>query len=436
MLAYYSSGTTRDFMHANGTYGWTVEMSGSAFWPASSEIIPINSLNLFMMKYITWAAGAYPKMQYFKVAGKGAASKNDTLQLNIGVRNKGLGLTSKNVVVELTTTYANATPIISSANYDSIQIKQIKVNTINPFKFKISSSAVIGDSAKFICTVKQEGVVASRDTFFVTIGNIQTFFSDNAESGTGNWTKSGSGILWDTTYITSWTGSKCFADSRWGNSESSTSIYFLLNTSINLTGKTNPKIEYAAKWATETGYDYARIQVSSDNGSTWTNMAGRYTKTLSSAPSYVGMKGWVYEQVSLSAYIGKTIKIRFYYYTDNGTPGDGFYFDDFRVVDYRETAVGITSGGNEIPKHFALYQNYPNPFNPVTKIGFDLPENSLVKLSLYDILGRQVSVLISENLSAGKYEYEYNATNLSSGAYFYKIETSKFSDVKRMIINK
>jgi hypothetical protein len=436
MLQYYSSGTTRDFMHANGTYGWTVEMSGSAFWPATTEIIPLNSLNLPMMKYITWVAGAYPKMQYFTVAGKGAASKNDTLQLNVGVRNKGLGLTAKNVVVELTTTYANATSLVSSVSYDSIQVKQVKVNTSTPFKFKISSSATIGDSVKFICTIKQENVVTSQDTFFVTIGNIETLFSDNAESGTGNWTKSGTGTLWDTTFITSWTGLKCFADSRWGNSVNSTAIYFLLNTSINLTGKVNPKIEYAAKWATETGYDYARIQVSSNGGSTWTNLTGRYTKTLSSNPSYVGMKGWVYEQVSLSAYIGQTIKIRFYYYTDSGTPGDGFYFDDFRVVDYRETVSGISSSSSEIPKHFALYQNYPNPFNPVTKIAFDLPENSLVKLSLYDVLGRQVSILVNENLSAGKYEYECNATNLSSGAYFYKIETAKYSGVKRMIISK
>jgi carboxypeptidase T len=436
MLQYYSSGTTRDYMHVTGTYGWTVEMSGSDFWPASSEIVPLNSLNLPMMKYISWVSGGYPKMQYFTVAGKGAASKNDTLQLKIALRNKGVSQTSKTVVVEVNTTYANATPLVSSVSYDSIQVKQIKENTNTPFKFKISNSAVVGDNAMFVCTVKQEGVVASRDTFYVTIGNIETLFSDNAESGKGNWTFSGTGKQWDTTYMTFWKGSRCFCDSKAGNSSNSTTNYFTLNNSINLSGKINPKIEFAAKWACEPGFDYARIQVSSDGGTVWTSMNGRYSKILSSQPSYRDLNYWVYEQISLSTYINKTIKIRFMYYSNSGTPGDGFYFDDFRVVDYRLTSIGVSQLGTEVPNKFALHQNYPNPFNPVTKINFDLPQNTVVKLSLYDILGREVSVLVNENLSAGKYTYEFNATNLSSGAYFYKLETSNFSDVKRMIISK
>jgi carboxypeptidase T len=436
MLAYYSSGTTRDYMHVTGTYAWTVEISGSDFWPASSEIIPLNNLNLPMMKYISWIGGAYPKMQNFTVAGKGAVSKNDTLQLKIAVRNKGISQTSKNVVVEVTTNYANATPMVTSVNYDSIQVKQIKENASNPFKFKISNSAVIGDNMQFICTVKQEGIVASKDTIYITVGNIQTLFYDNAENGIGNWTRSGNGKQWDTTYMTYWKGSKCFCDSRGGNSSNSTANYFTLNSSINLTGKSNPRIEFAAKWATEPGFDYARIQVSSNGGTNWTTMTGRYTKTVSSQQSYSYLSYWIYEQINLNSYIGKTIKIRFYYYTDNGTPGDGFYFDEFRVVDYNANPAGITSTSTEIPNNYALFQNYPNPFNPVTKINFDLPRNSFVKLSLFDILGREVSLLVNENLSAGKYSYELNATNLSSGAYFYKLETGKFSDVKRMIVSK
>lgn len=441
MLDYYSSGTTRDFMHVTGTYGWTVEISGSDFWPLSSEIIPLNNLNLPMMKYISWVAGAYPKMQNFTVAGKGSVYKNDTLQLKIAVRNKGISQTSKNVVVELSSTYANATSLVSSVNYDSIQVKQIKENTNTPFKFKISNSANIGDNMQIVCTIKQEGVVASKDTFYVTIGYIETLFSDNAENGIGNWTRSGNGKQWDTTYISFWKGAKCFTDSRWGNSSNSTTNYFALTNSINLTGKTNPRIEYAAKWATETGYDYARIQVSSNGGTSWVNLPGRYTKTLSSQPSYHGMSYWVYEQINLNAYIGQTIKIRFNYYTDSGVPGDGFYFDDFRVVDYRVTQMGITSYGTELPDRFALYQNYPNPFNPVTKINFDIPEKSFVKLTVFDILGRKVASLVNEQLSTGKYEIQfsinqYTNNQFSSGVYFYKLETGNFSDVKKMIISK
>jgi hypothetical protein len=434
MLAYYSSGTTRDFMHVTGTYGWTVEISGSDFWPLSSEIIPLNNLNLPMMKYISWIGGTYPKMQNFTVMGKGAASKNDTLQLKVAVRNKGLSQTSNSVVVELATNYANAVSMVSSVNYDSIPVGQTRDNNSNLFKFKILSTANIGDNMQFVCTVKQGGIVASKDTFYVTVGNIETLFSDNAENGTGNWTKSGNGIQWDTTYIAYWKGSHCFTDSRWGNSGNSTTNYFALNNTINLAGKVNPKIEYAAKWATEPGYDYCRIQVSSNGGSSWTSLTGRYTKTLSSQPSYVGLNYWVYEQVSLSSYIGQNIKIRFNFYTDSGTPGDGFYFDDFRVVDYRETVNGVTTVSSEIPKSYMLYQNYPNPFNPVTKIKFDLPKNSFVSLKIYDMLGREVTSLINEQMNAGSYEIPFEG--ISTGAYFYKLDASGFSDVKKMLMIK
>ncbi|MBI5404377.1 MAG: immune inhibitor A [Ignavibacteriae bacterium] len=434
MLAYYSSGTTRDFMHVTGTYGWTVEISGTDFWPATTEIIPLNNLNLPMMKYISWVGGAYPKMQNFSVMGKGAASKNDTLQLKIAVRNKGLSQTSNPVVVELTTNYANAVSMVSSVNFDSIPVGQIRENTSNYFKYKILNTANIGDNMQFICKVKQAGIVASVDTFYVTVGNIETLFSDNAENGKGNWTISGNGKLWDTSYISYWKGGHSFTDSRWGNSSNSTTNYFTLNNTINLTGKFNPRIEYAAKWATEIGYDYARIQVSTNGGSTWTSLPGRFTTLLSSTPSYVGLHHWCYEQVNLSAYIGQSIKIRFNYYTDSGTPGDGFYFDDFRVVDYRETAAAISPVNSEIPGSYSLYQNYPNPFNPETKIKFDLPKNSFVSLKVYDLLGREIASLVNEHLTAGSYEIPFSG--VSSGVYFYKIETGNFTDVKKMILSK
>jgi len=434
MLAYYSSGTTRDFMHVTGTYGWTVEISGSDFWPATSEIIPLNSLNLPMMKYVTWVGGPYPKFQNYTILGKGAASKNDTLQMKVALRNKGMKTTSNTVMVELTTTYPNAVHLNTSILYDTIQPGQIKENTSANFKYKVLSSANIGDNMQFVCTVKHDAVVVSKDTFYVTVGNVETLFSDNAENGTGNWTKSGNGIQWDTTFISFTKGGHCFTDSRWGNSANSTTNYFALNNTINLTGKLNPKIEYTAKWATEVGYDYCRIQVSSNGGSTWTNLPGRYTQTLSAQPSYVGLRHWVYEQVSLSSYIGQNIKIRFNYYTDSGTPGDGFYFDDFRVVDYRENVNSVTPIGSEIPKSYSLYQNYPNPFNPETKIKFDLPKNSFVNLKVYDMLGREVASLVSENLTAGRYEVPF--TGISTGAYFYKLETPNFSDVKKMLMIK
>ncbi|MDD5360541.1 MAG: YCF48-related protein [Ignavibacteria bacterium] len=96
------------------------------------------------------------------------------------------------------------------------------------------------------------------------------------------------------------------------------------------------------------------------------------------------------------------------------------------------------TGGNEtgIPKHFKLYENYPNPFNPATRIKFDLPDKSIVKLFVYDITGKLVSELVNTELKAGSYDIDWNAENVSSGIYFYRIQTDKFTDVKRMIFLK
>ena len=85
--------------------------------------------------------------------------------------------------------------------------------------------------------------------------------------------------------------------------------------------------------------------------------------------------------------------------------------------------VGIKNQQNEIPKEFKLYQNYPNPFNPSTKIRFALPKSSFAKVVVYDLLGREVVTLVNEQLNAGTYEAEWNATNYPSGIYYYKLIT-------------
>ena len=87
-----------------------------------------------------------------------------------------------------------------------------------------------------------------------------------------------------------------------------------------------------------------------------------------------------------------------------------------------------------IPKNFALLQNYPNPFNPVTKITFALPSKFKVKLIVYDLLGREVATLVDAEKSAGQYEVFWNAGDMASGIYFYRMITEKYSNVHKMIL--
>jgi hypothetical protein len=86
--------------------------------------------------------------------------------------------------------------------------------------------------------------------------------------------------------------------------------------------------------------------------------------------------------------------------------------------------------------NFNLYQNYPNPFNPQTKITFSVPEDSKVNLIVYDILGKEIKTLVNDNLTAGKYEVEFDAGNLSSGIYFYRLSAGKNSETRKLQVIK
>ena len=99
------------------------------------------------------------------------------------------------------------------------------------------------------------------------------------------------------------------------------------------------------------------------------------------------------------------------------------------------TVVGINDP-EVLPNNFFLEQNFPNPFNPSTTISFSIPEQSLVKLEVFNTLGEKVTTLVNENLSKGNYKYSWDATELSSGIYFYRMETATFSQSKKMLLIK
>ncbi|MFA5010350.1 MAG: T9SS type A sorting domain-containing protein [Ignavibacteria bacterium] len=103
----------------------------------------------------------------------------------------------------------------------------------------------------------------------------------------------------------------------------------------------------------------------------------------------------------------------------------------------------VLLSSSEIPKEYKIFNNYPNPFNPTTKIRFDLPKSSEVKITVFDVTGKEASVLVNERLQAGTYQTQWNAAAFPSGVYFYRIQvrhsgssTGDFSETKRMMLIK
>jgi hypothetical protein len=88
------------------------------------------------------------------------------------------------------------------------------------------------------------------------------------------------------------------------------------------------------------------------------------------------------------------------------------------------------------PKTYSLDQNYPNPFNPSTTINYSIPERSNVKLYIYNTLGQKISDIVNETKDAGSYEHSFNASQLSSGIYFYRIEATSVSNSKTFVETK
>jgi len=99
-------------------------------------------------------------------------------------------------------------------------------------------------------------------------------------------------------------------------------------------------------------------------------------------------------------------------------------------------SVGISINNNEIPKSYKLYQNSPNPFNPTTEIKFDIPKASFVSLVIYDLLGREITTLVSQKKDAGQYQVIWNAKNYSSGVYIYKLTVGDYVDSKKLTLIK
>jgi len=117
------------------------------------------------------------------------------------------------------------------------------------------------------------------------------------------------------------------------------------------------------------------------------------------------------------------------FYTDN-TPSTIYYTQQTTMN------TSIIRKTSEIPDKITLYQNYPNPFNPTTKIDFSIPKQGFVSIKIYNMLGKEVATLVSREMTPGAYSLDFNASKLSSGVYFYKMEVNGFSEVKKMMFVK
>ena len=189
------------------------------------------------------------------------------------------------------------------------------------------------------------------------------------------------------------------------------------------------------------------IFFSTDNGSSWisksTGLASLYIYDLAvSGSTLIAGTGY---GVYISTNNGNTWVEKNQGFTNvpiaySVAASNGYVFagTDGQYV-FRRTVseiISIIKISNSIPYLYTLEQNYPNPFNSMTSIKYEIPEGGLVKLSVYDMLGREAAMLVNEQQGAGSYRVSFDASGLNSGVYFYRLSAGNFTTSKKLTVIK
>ncbi len=224
----------------------------------------------------------------------------------------------------------------------------------------------------------------------------------------------------------------------------------LLTESYTVFGE-NPQLTFWHWYQIESGYDGGNVKMSVNNGAfEIITPVGGYDDEISTGwenpiggePAFTGETStWKEGIFTLNNILntGDIVQFRFDFGTDSSIEKLGWYLDDFNLVDIGKPYVE-NSDETEIPSKFALHQNYPNPFNPTTTIKFSIPNSletqKIASLQVYNLLGQKVVELLNKPLTAGNYKVEFNASNLPSGIYFYKLQSGLFSETRKMVLIK
>jgi len=241
-------------------------------------------------------------------------------------------------------------------------------------------------------------------------------------------------------------------DDQWVNSERTTYTYDANNHVLSELYEQGPQGQLVNLWRSTYTYDANGDRLSWLNEQ-WSNgqWVGQYRETSTCDAQGNLTSVWCYTWLD-SAWtptgIGKGLSREFlgrpskdrghavFFVSDSAGNfyglGSGYNFTLIRKL----IVTGVASQSGSGPATYSLSQNYPNPFNPTTVISYQLPTAAIVRLVVYDLIGREVAVLVDEMKNAGTYEVRFDGSNLASGVYFYRIQAGDFTKARRLLLLK
>jgi carboxypeptidase T len=429
-VGYLTNGGSDDWMYGEQSskpkiISMTPESGGpeDGFWPTPSRVLEICEGNVGMNILTALLAGKYAVAE--DASDIYISQKQGYFLYDI----ERLGLDSPSTfTVSLQPLTSN---IISSGSqnvYINMSLLEKRTDSIS---YTLNPSIQNGDVIQYLLTV-DNGLYIHADTITKYFGPSYIIFSDNCDD-LDNW-YSGSG--WDVTDEYYYSSPYSITDSPYSYYMDMTNTTVETVIPVNLTSALSARLTFMTKWAIEPEYDYAQLNISTDNGLTWLPLCGKYSKPGNSVqaegePLYDGYKSqWVKEEVSLDDYIGHNVYFQFELNSNDWYGLDGLYFDDMKVLALFDSAVSV----NEYTlNNIFLSDPVPNPAYSDVEINYVLMGNDKdAKFILTDITGR---IVLENNLDAYNGKINLNTLLLGGGLYQYYIEEKNGrSEIKRLLV--
>ncbi|MCB1183784.1 immune inhibitor A [bacterium] len=292
------------------------------------------------------------------------------------------------------------------------------------YRLEAVSTGYVGASAQV--TV---GAVPVVQDFQLGQAEEVVLFSDDFESGTGNW----AGSWGPSVPATGHASANSINDSPGANYADNANTTWAMAAGADLSGAFEGTFSFWARWEIEAVWDGAYCEVSDDGGASWTPLATAYThassgqggQSPSGKPVFDGTRAsWVLNSIDLAPWLGETdVRFRFRLASDTSINYSGFFVDDVELKVIRQQ---VASGGPDLPAPVVAVSAWPNPFNPRATLRYAVPRAGAVELAVYDLQGRRVRTLVAANRAAGEHSTTWDGTDAAgrrvpSGVYFARL---------------
>jgi hypothetical protein len=329
---------------------------------------------------------------------------------------------------------AGYTTSFGAGNYD-MYIMKLDVN--GNIQWSKTVGGINADYASCVIQTSDGGYAAAGETNSFGAGNNDMYIVKLSSNGGLQWTRTVGGTSFDyaNSIIQTTDGGYAVAGSTTSYGAGNNDMYIVkLDGSGNLqwsrtVGGSNAEYGYSIVQTTDGGYTLAGTTTSFGMGSydmfvVKLDAGGNTCANTTSPSSISGSGGYLGSPTVISNSSSPTVTSPS---SSSGTGG---------TVTSICTFVEIQPVSNEIPASYELFQNYPNPFNPTTKFKIQISKLSDTKVTVFDVLGKEVAILVDQQLKPGTYEVEWDASNYPSGVYFYKLTADDYLDVKKMVLIK